>query len=114
MSRYSNYSYGFRLFDLVVFAMLQMIEELSVPWMVSMISRFFLPIQKPWVARSLALLSIETSPSSRNTRRYFSCFSVYSRVSCSFPACGTLTVLMLEQNRIDEVVLRKCLQIEEM
>ena len=33
------------------------------------------PIQKPGMARSLALLSIDTSPSFRNTFRYFSGFS---------------------------------------
>ena len=43
-----------------------MIAGLSAPRMVSMTSQFFLPMQKPRIARSLALLSIEASPSSRN------------------------------------------------
>ena len=46
-----------------------MIAELEAPLMVSIISQFFLPIQKPRIARSLALLSIGTSPSSQNTLR---------------------------------------------
>ena len=36
--------------------------------------QFFLPMQNPRMARSLALLSIGTSPFSRNTRRYRSWF----------------------------------------
>ena len=57
---------------LAVSAMLYIIADDVAPFIVSIVSQFFLPIQKPLIARSDALLSIGTSPSSRNTLRYFS------------------------------------------
>ena len=48
-----------------------LIRESDPIWF-QIICQFFLPIQNPRIARSLALLSIGTSPFSRNTRRYFS------------------------------------------
>ena len=44
------------------------------PAMVSIITQFFLPMQNPRMDCSAALLSIGTSPSSRNTFRYFSSY----------------------------------------
>ena len=41
--------------------------DVLAPLIVSIICQFFLPTQKPLIARSLALLSIGTSPSVRNT-----------------------------------------------
>lgn len=79
--RYSKYSYGFRLFALAVSAMLYMMALDFAPAMVSIITQFFFPIQKPRIDCSAALLSIETSPSSRNTFRYFSWLRQYMNPS---------------------------------
>ena len=54
------------------------------PVMVSIITQFFLPIQNPRMDCSAALLSIGTSPSSRNTSYYSSRF-LLSVVAISIP-----------------------------
>lgn len=51
--------------------MLYIIAEDVTPLIVSIIFQFFLPIQKPLIARPNMLLSINTSPSFRNTLKYF-------------------------------------------
>ena len=68
VSRYSKLS----LFAFAVFAMLQMIPPNFALATVSIMTQFFFPIQNPRIDCSAALLSIGTSPSSRNTFRYFS------------------------------------------
>ena len=55
------------------------------PVMVSIITQFFFPIQKPRTDCSAALLSIGTSPSSRNTFRYFSWLRQYMNPSWVLP-----------------------------
>lgn len=52
--RYSKYSYGFKLLALAVSAMLYIIADDVAPFIVSIISQFFLPIQNPLIARSEA------------------------------------------------------------
>lgn len=66
--------------------------------MVSIICQFFFPTQKPRIARSLALLSIGTSPSVRDTMRYFSWFKAYVNASRSLPVDGTSASCSLRYN----------------
>ncbi len=80
-----KYSYGLRLFALAVSAMLYMMALDFAPVMVSIITQFFFPIQKPRTDCSAALLSIGTSPSSRNTFRYFSWLRQYMNPSWVLP-----------------------------
>ena len=80
--RYSKYSYGLRLFAFAVSVMLYMMALDYAPAMVSIITQFFFLIQKPRIDCPAALLSIETSPLSRNTFRYFWITCSYGLQTC--------------------------------
>ena len=69
---YSQILYQFLTFTQNLKRSLYIIADDVAPFIVSIIAQFFLPMHKPLIVRSDALLSIGTSPSSRNTLRYFS------------------------------------------
>src|SRR5699024_4921757 len=66
-NRYFRYSNGIRLFSFAVSTMLYIIALDFAPFGVLLNKKFFLPMTKGLMERSLRLLSISNLPSSKNT-----------------------------------------------